>query len=449
MPTAPYSYITLAQLKAQLAARLYDPAMRFWSASELGVYISDALRTWNALTAYWRGDFTFSAATGVTWYDLTSTTQMPNTLRPLTLTDRSLYSQIQLMLLEAVAWNPWTGASAQFSADDLVTAVQNARDEILSATACTVTRRAVPATIGRTTLPDTVIDIRRVAYLPTGPSTAPSTLWPDDTWGEQSFAPTYPLAPAGTPLTYLQSTQPPISFDVDVPPAFAGSYETLTTDAGPLLTESAASPLAIPDDWTHVILWGALADLLSRESNANDPLRCAYARQRFELGKKLLGDAPALLAVRLGSTPLQIDSVWAADLYSASWQAATPATPSIVLHAGLNLFALAPPSDATPRSLLMTVVENAPLPSSDSAFVQVARDDLNAILDYAQHLAAFKQGGDEFSRSIDLLKAFMSQAALYSSKLSELGEFTAPLYGLSQRQNQMDPVTTPPVEAPQ
>lgn len=443
---ATYSYITLAQTKVQLAARLYDPDSQFWSDSELGIYINESLRTWNALTSYWRGDFPFDAQAATTWYDLTDAAAMPDTLRPLTVTDRDLYTQIQLMLLEAVAWDPWTGASAQFSEDDLLTAVQNARDEILSATSCTITRRTVPATIGRTTLPDTVIDIRRVAYLPTGPATAPSTLWPDDTWAEQSFDPAYPLNPAGTPLTYLQSTQPPISFDVDRPPAFAGSYEVLSVDAGPLLDATTPQKLAIPDDWTHVILWGALADLLSRESNANDPLRAGYCRQRYELGKRMLGDAPALLALRLGSTPLQIDSIRSADLYDASWQARTAGTPAVALHAGLNLVALSPAPDSTPRSLLATVVRNAPLPANDAADVEVSRENLNAILDYAQHLAAWKQGGDEFSRSLELLKSFMQQAALYNSKLDELAEYTAPLYGLSQRQNQMAPVTTPAAE---
>lgn len=43
------------------------------------------------------------------------------------------------------------------------------------------------------------------------------------------------------------------------------------------------------------------------------------------------------------------------------------------------------------------VVRNAPLPLMDVDFVDVARELLDVILDYAQHLASFKMGGAEFA----------------------------------------------------
>lgn len=440
-----YNFLTLGQLRQQIADTLYDRTQIFWSPSELNLYINEALQTFNALTSFWRGDFLFNAASPITWYDLSSPTQLPNTLRPITVTDRQLYTMIQYHLLEAIAWNPWTGASAQYDENDLVTAVETNRDELLSATSCTMTRRTVGAVAGRITLPDTVIDIRRIAYLPNPPG-AISTVFADDTWGEQSFESSYLQNPAGTPETFLQSIQPPISFDVNRPPAFAGLYELITLEAGPSLLIATPQTLGVPDDWTHVIKWGALFDLLSRESNANDPLRAAYCAQRYEMGKKAMGLAPALLALRNANIPLQIDSAHAADLYNTGWQSATPASPSIALHMGLNLIALAPPPSTGPYSLTATVIRNAPLPSADADPVQVAREDVNAIIDYAQHLAAFKQGGAEFSRSMALFNSFMDQCKLYNRKLAELGEFTSAIYELSQREEDMNPSASPAPE---
>ena len=431
----PYSYITFAQARQQLANRLYDSSKQFWSDPELGLYLKESLRTWNALTSYWRGDFIFPSTQNVTWYDLTA---VPNTLRPLTITDVGIYKDIQFSLLEpSVGVNPWTGVSTQFSADDLINAVQRRRDEIVSLTGCRHTRRSVGAVAGRILLPDTVIDVRRLAYFPAIGS--PSVIWPDDTWSEQSFQQSYLQNPAGTPLTYLMSTEPPISFDTDRAPGSAGSYELLTIEADPALSATVPSFLPIPDDWVHLIKWAALADLLGRESNAKDSLRATYCEQRYKLGVAALMQASALLALRIGNVPLQIDAVRSADLYQTTWQALAPGKPSNAYHAGLNLLALAAIPDAGPYSLTATVVQNAPIPVADADSVQVARDDLDAILDYAQHIAAFKLGGAEFLSTMPLLQHFLGLAQTYNAKLAELGEYTSALLGLSNLEESRNP----------
>ena len=439
-----YSYLTLAQAKTELAQRLYDPTKQFWLDAELGIYINEALRTWNALTGYWRGDFTFQSQSSVTWYDLTDTTNLPNTLRPFTVFDTELYTIIQYHLLEpAVGVNPWTGSSAQFQATDLLNAVQRQRDELLGVTGCTTLRRLVPAVAGRITLPDTVIDVRRMAYLPAIGS--PSTLWPEDTWAEQSFQQNYAQLPAATPLTYLMSTQPPIAFDAFPPPAFAGSYELLTVEGDGILSVSSPTLIKIPDDWTHILKWGALADLLSRESNAKDSLRAKYCEARYKMGLAMLSDAPALLALRIANQVLQVDSARSADNYRVGWQAETPKQPDMAFHAGLNLIGLASTPDAGPYSLTATVVQNAPLPANDAAQIQAGRDEIDAIIEYAQHIATFKMGGSEFLSTLPLLEHFHKTASIYNSKLQEMAEFTSILYGLSQRQERMAPRTDAPV----
>jgi hypothetical protein len=455
-----YQYITYAQARQQLANRLYDPTKQFWSDTELKNLLLESLRTWNAITAFWRGDFTFQTSPGVIFYDLTDAVNLPNTLRPLTI-GTNIYLDIQFALLEpAVGANPWTGVSSQFTANDLINAVQRRQDEILSVTGCTVTKRTVPAVAGRIALPDTVIDVLHMAYIPA--VGAPSIMWPEDTWAEQSFQTSYLQNPAGTPFTYLLSTEPPISFDVDRAPGSGGSYELLTVEAGSNIgsgsnygsglygagTYGGFPLLSIPDDWMHLVKWGALADLLSRESNAKDMVRAQYCEQRYRMGLELLSRAPALLAIRLANinVPVQVDSIREANTYRAGWRGEAAGSPNAIFQAGLNMLAVAPPPDSGPYSITATVVENAPIPSGDSANLQVAREDLDAILDYAEHIAAFKMGGSNFTSTMPLLQRFIAQATIYNRKLKEMGEYQQILYGLSQQQESMAPRMAPAAE---
>ena len=456
-----YTWTTFGAVVQELANRLYDPGQNFWSPAELQAYIQESLQTWNALTNYWRGDFVFPATPPGAWYDLT---EVPNSLRPYTMTDASLYPLIQWHLLEpATGVDPWVGNSAQYTTDDLVNAVQRRRDETISTTGCTVTRLVVPASGGRILLPDTTLDVRRVAIiLPgtgtpygaglygAGPYGGISTvsilvLWPEDTWGEQSFNTGYIQQPPGTPSTWLMNTEPPISFDTDRIPGGGSEYEVLVVQAGQLCTPSTPTLLEVPNDWAHVIKWGALADLYARESNAKDSLRASYCEQRYRMGLSLLANASSLLAMRVLNTPLQIDSVRGADLYNTSWESQALGTPSDALVAGTNLIAVTPPPNSA-NQFTATVVANAPLPSILTDPVQVGRDDLDVIIDYAQHIAALKMGGAEFLATMPLLKRFLTQAAIYGLKLSELAEYTSVLYSLGQREESMNPRLAGPIE---
>lgn len=436
-----YQYVTQAQFLQQLANRLFDPTETFWGHTEKTLYLQMALRIWNSLTGYWRGDFTFPTVANQVWYDLTSASDMPNSLRLLTVKDTLIYQQLEYSLLEPAPSvnpiNPWTG-SLQFTANDLLSAVQRRRDEILSTSSCQITRHTVAAAAGRTILPDTVIDIRRVAYLGTGQ--AASVMFSEDAWGEQDFNRNYTIATPGTPLTWLLSAQPPISFDTDRSPAYAGSYEVLSIDAGAALSVSAPSTFTVPDDFTWLLYFGALSDLFNRESEAKDLLRGNWCEKLYQLGLATLSSGPALLALRLANVPLQIDSVRDGDLFNTTWQGQAASQPGAAYYAGLNLIGLGPPPNSGPYSLTATVVKNAPIPSGDSDFVQIGRDELDVLLDLCVHIAMTKVGGAEYVDTQPLLQRFLNMAALCNRKLAELGEFKDVMYALSQREQAMNPV---------
>ncbi len=433
MPTYP---ITLATAYTDLAARLYDPTNQFWTQVELLLYLQEAMREWNALTGYWRGDFLLTPSQGTTWYDITNVAVAPNTLRPLTLTQTNLLTLLEYHLLEPpVGSGPWTG-SAQFTLAQLQAAIVRRQQELLGATGCSLTQSLIAAAPGRTALPTTTLDLRRVAFLPAAGQGSPQTLWPEDSWSWGAFEPDYTTLPAGVPSTYALSTQPVFTFDVDVRLNVPGQYELLTTQAG------VPPSLTVPDDWAWVLKWGALADLLGTESNAKDMSRAKYAEARYRDGMDLLGMAPALLGFRINNIPVEIDSVRSADLYHPSWEGVAQGAPTAIYVAGLNLLALSPPPDAGPYSLTLTVIENAPVPSAPTDPIPVTEDVYEALIDEAQHVAMFKSGGAEFAATVPLHQRFLAVAALYASKVAEMGEFARMLYAQSQQEAALNPRMT-------
>ena len=62
----PYTHTTWLSLKAQLANRLADSGNEFWTTTELELWLTEALRTFGVLSAFWRertASLTLTAAT--------------------------------------------------------------------------------------------------------------------------------------------------------------------------------------------------------------------------------------------------------------------------------------------------------------------------------------------------------------------------------------------------
>jgi hypothetical protein len=441
-----FSYATLADAQAALAARLYeslsDSTQEQWPADELTVYIVEALRSWNALTSFWRAEFPFTLTQGVNWYDLTA---LPSSLRPLTVTDQYLANTLEYHLLEPLTsltpttLNPavWAG-SGQFSLFDIYGAITRRQNDTLGASGCTITRSVVSAPVVRTgiILSDSTIDIRRVAWFPaSGQGWDTQILRQTDAWAKRAFDYLYLSSPEQAPTTWLQSTEPPPRFDVDYVPPVPGQYEVLTVNAGPTANATSAQIVPVPNDWTWVVKWGALADLLGRESNAKDPLRADYCLKRYQEGMILMSMSPAVLAMQMNGAPLNIDAVKNGDNFNPAWQSSTQSAPQSCYSAGLNLIGFATP-DAGPYGVLVTVVQNAPVPVLQGDYIQVPRNAYDAVLDEAQHLAAFKLGGTEFTSTYPLHRNFMTRCGLYNAKLKVMGQFQGSEYGLSRRESE-------------
>lgn len=442
---ATYSYATLGEVLGILGGRLYDPEFQMWTSVELTLYLQEALQFWNALTGAWRGQMIFGPVAGQMWYDLNA---IAGTLRFPFVSPSGWFSSLQYRLLEPqnTAYPLVWGGSGQFNFPVLSNALSRRYSEALQLSGCTLQRVLVNAPISRRVqLPDTCGDIRRVAWIPAVPNGGYffTVMAQTDVLARHSFNFGWTTGGEKPPRTWAQSTQPPIAFDVDNVPPVPGKYDVVTVVGGEeISTQAEVNNLVFPMDWNWMVVWGALQDLLGNESNAKDSHRAAYCQMRYSEALKLLSLAPAIVDAYLNNIPLPVQSLYAGDNFNPRW-VGSAGEPRTIYMGGLNLFALSPVPDGGNYSLGLTVVENAPLPQVEADFVQVSREDLDTILDYAQHVALFKIGGAEFNATVPMYRRFLARASVVSAKLNGQGEFQKQIYELSQLEDEKNPRFSP------
>ena len=478
MPSGSYSWLPLTTAIAQVGQRLNitPSASSFWTTAEIIVYINQALRMYNVLTNTWKADFVYNSSN--IWNSLGTLAGSP---RLRTLTDTYCYTQMQNMLLEPASGGTWSGTS-QFSIDDMSQALQTRRDEMLQVAAANqVLLTGIPSTPGvtRTLLPDTTIDVARIRYMPvmaspTGtassgsttlnvsstvgivkgqivsnpninywttvvaigsgsvslsiPTTGvvtgqvnfiqPTTLYRDDTVALEFYeAPLY-QQPEGTPNTFSLSSDPPLSFTVDIPPNQPATYEAVVMQTGTAFAPPAATLLGIPDDFSQFLIWGALADLLGREAEATDSQRAAYCLARYQAGLQLMLNTPWAMLGKVTGQAVNLDSIYSADRYNVGWDSTPQSFGPVIIIGGID-FVAAPILQGTG----VTVLANSPFLDPTNTYVQVSRSNWDTVLDLIQFLCAWKQGGEEFERALELEKRAIQAASAENSRLRSIGAF--------------------------
>lgn len=428
-----YSWLTFANARTELAARLSDPSNVFWTDTELGIYITEALRTWNSLTAFYKDRGTFATVANTSWYDLPSS--LSGSLRAYTVTDLQLLVEIEYHLMEPPTGATWTG-SEMFTVQDILTALQRRRDQFLNETGCVITRSTQGVsspTEGRVSLAQGIIDVRRVAWLDT-PSGLYSTLWRQDMWEINSYLSSWKNSTKPTPRAYSISDNPPLSLQLAQIPSDAGTLDLLTVNTGATLDGSGVL-LGVPDDLCWVVKWGALADLLRKDGPARDPARAKYCEDRWAQGIAL-GKMPiSTVDTYVTDLPIQTESVFDLDAFRANWQNQTPGSPNLAGLAGLNLVALSPTPD-TIYTVTMDVLRNMPVPAADGDYIQVGAEMWDSVVAYAEHLAAWKMAGSEFEATIPNMKQMLDIAVTQNDRLKANEFFMAQLQDRADREKQ-------------
>lgn len=445
---------TWLQLNQELSLRLNDPNNIRWSKAEVYLYLSEALRLWQTLTQQYVVDWTTtydqpSPASLPVWQSTANGVNAlvgnnPSSPRYQTLTDSDIYTLIQYHFLEPPTGNgTWTG-TGQFSLTDFVNAFMRRRDQILQLTDCNVGPFSSTLTLlpgqNRVQLPDStarsILDMRRIRYVPV--SGDPATLYRDDLLAMEYFNNAFEQS-SGTPLVWdvLGSPQQFIAFDARANQP--NTLDCLALLSGGVVTPPTAAPLLIPDDFMWVLKYGMMADLLSKETESRDLLRAQYCEQRFSEGVRVMMELPWLLQGRINDVPCDTPSFTSADQFDYEWQS-NPAANIEIIRGGVDLFALSPLIPAgESRSVTLSLVANAVIPTSDLAYVQVSREILDVIVDEGEHLAQFKEGGQEFTQSVALHQKLIALAQSTNDRLKESGIFATDLRRPISKEDEAQP----------
>lgn len=452
-----YAYQTSLEVEEALALRLNDTANNFWAKAELNLYIAEALRFWNVLTMQWAQDWATTYTQPATapflpaWQSSGNSQNSlvgsnPTSPRTQTLTDSYIYTVAEYHLLEPPNGNATWAGTNQFTLADFTQALQRRRDAVLQVTGCNVgpfsNSFGIPLGTNQVQLPDSptqsLMDVRRIRYVPAAGQGSASTLWRTDGLAFEFFDNGYEQT-TGTPLEWDVLAGPPLFVTFDANANVPNTLDMLCMISGGIIIPPTASPLLIADDWSWVLKFGMMADMLSKEAESTDLERAAYCQQRFDEGVKLMMEMPWLMQARINNAPCDTPSVAEADTFDYEWQSNTGAQIAIV-RGGIDLFSVSPTIPAgTQVGVVLTLIGNAPIPATDGDFVQVSRDVLDVILDEAQHLACFKMGGKDFADSIELHKNFLRMAVKTNNRLLESGIFETTLRAPISREEAAEP----------
>ena len=84
-------------------------------------------------------------------------------------------------------------------------------------------------------------------------------------------------------------------------------------------------------------------------------------------------------------------------------------------------------------------MQNAPILDPTGNYVQVSRDDWDATLNYAHHLATFKNFGVEFMETIPMLDEFFTNCKQDNSRVKNYGLYTDVLFTQGGQQARVEP----------
>lgn len=404
-----YATTSLSQAVADVSLRLTDVNNVRWSVAELTGYIQESIRTFNGLAGHFRDQGTFDTVANQPFYDLASVCPATSAY---TVTDAQIITQLEYALLEPPTPTVWTG-SAQFTLPDLIAAVQRRRDQFLLETGLVLTRTlpvATPQMGGRFTLNENIITIRRVAFTN---SSGTTSLHREDVWAFNHFAKAWvqqPGRPPESPFGYSVGETPPLTLQIVPGISDRGVLDIISVNRGAVLNPSGPVVLGVPDDFSWVVKFGALADLLSKDGLAQDPQRSGYCEARWKQGIEIAKTASLVWAARVNDVTVDMGPLTEADDFAFGWQG-TPGVPSVLLTTTGTLVGLMNVPNGV-YGVTVDLVRNAPIPVNPGDFLQVGPELLDLLYSYVEHLALLKEGAPAVKDAMPLLDVFMRGAGV-------------------------------------
>lgn len=428
----PYNHTTFADAKQRLANELGDPGKVFFQDAELGRYIIEALRWWGLTAQYFRETGRIQTAPGQSFYhvetDLFDGTGT-SLLQSLTVSDRELINDLNYQLMEPQITN-WPGGwigTEMFSLPEISSILQDSRDEFLKLTACIASDYSQIANAGRVNLPSDHIRILRADINPNG-SNGPLPMWAVDQVQLYTYARTPSIGGVGRPNSYSVSYTPQLVVDLWPAPSVPSTLNIQGVRAGATLDPSNVSTtLLIPDDASFLLKYRTMADLLSGDGLARAPMMAQYAEQRYQEGLQAMANYLSVLWINDSGPRAQISTVAQFDQSRPTWRQTPGGSPYTVGQLNWNTLAVRPVPDGI-YTITFECIRKAILPTQDSDFIQVGRESMQAIYDYAQHVALVKSQGVEFQLTMQRYQSALGQAMDYRMQLAS----QSPLYQATQ-----------------
>lgn len=418
----PYTQTTFAQAKQRLANNLGDSGKVFFTDHELGRYIVEALRWWGLTAQYFRETGRIKTVAGQSFYNIENSLKDGTDtilLQGLTVTDRDLINDINYALMESqiISWpGGWVGTE-MFSLEEIVDHIQDSRDEFLKLTACIASPFDLVATQSRLNLPSDHIRILRADVRPQS-AQEPLPMWPVDQSQLTSTYRSTAFPEDELPSAYAVSYTPQLVVDVWPPPQVTSVVNIQGVRSGAILTPTAsATVIIVPDDASILIKYRALGDLFVGDGLTRSPQMSEYCEMRYQDGLEAMGLYLSVLWSNDGGARGVITSVAQWDQVRPEWRYETPGEPDSIAQLNWNTIAVRPVPDAE-YSISLESIRKAPIPISDSDFVQVGREHMQAIYDYAQHVALIKSQGAEFAVTMALYESAKQTAEDYREQIA-------------------------------
>lgn len=221
------------------------------------------------------------AATPATWqWGARMGAYLPATVYPDT--SCRIYSEIQRHLLEnpiddGVTWSLWTIAEVSGYLTQRI-------NRFMVDSGLIRERRSVAAAAGQVEvdLPADTLEVMRTVW---NTGAVRGVLIRSDKWALDNGLVGW-QSTTGTPEYYVEEANTALAVMVAPPPALAGTLE-LVIIASPPVVRDRCYPLPLPAIFTPYLKWGVLADMLSKEGEAQDPERSEYCESRYQEGVEL------------------------------------------------------------------------------------------------------------------------------------------------------------------
>jgi len=210
-------------------------------------------------------------------------------------TDQECLNTLQARTLE-----PQNGGtsilSTQWSLADFINSLNQAQNEWLRDSGLVVTHlgyespsvnTGIQAAAGQevVSLPQTLIDILRVAWIGVDTSNppVPNSIYDlprDDAWSLDNMRKYWETTENDPPYEYTESVAPVEQIYLANPPADVGYIDLLFVGIGAVLSNTGV-PLTVPDIGVQGVQWRALELLLAKIGEAEDSPRAQHCHQRY------------------------------------------------------------------------------------------------------------------------------------------------------------------------